>query len=66
MNEECSTTLSVEELEDRLELQVLRMPEASCDWSCSSVCAGYICHSVSGSHCSDVYCSEYCVDQQVT
>jgi len=47
LNVEVAGSLSIEELEERLETQVLRMPEAACDWSCGEVCSGgYGCTTV--------------------
>ncbi|OFW11962.1 MAG: hypothetical protein A3H96_21675 [Acidobacteria bacterium RIFCSPLOWO2_02_FULL_67_36] len=68
LNQELATSLSVEELEERLETQVLRVPEAACDWSCDSVCSGGfncldVCSSQGGCHRVD--CWEYCRDAQV-
>jgi hypothetical protein len=52
--------LTAEELEERLEMQVLRVPEASCEWSCDAVCSSYTCYNVSASGCASVYCQSYC------
>jgi hypothetical protein len=61
INTDVVAGLSVEELEERLETQVLRIPEASCSWSCDNVCEnGYACMNV-GAHCqSGFVCGEYC------
>ena len=54
-------TLSIEELEERLETQVLRAPEASCDWSCNWNCASaFACEAV-GAHCALGFtCGDFC------
>ena len=68
LNVEVAGSLSIEELEERLETQVLRMPEAACDWSCGEVCSGgYGCTTVctTGAECNGFRCGEFCRDAQV-
>ena len=43
LNAEVLANLSVEELEQRLEMQVLHMPEACWTCSCDSDCPTYVC-----------------------
>jgi len=51
--------LTVEELEQRLEMQVLRLPEAA--WGCDVDCGTY-CPQQCTALCPDGNCTTYCTD----
>ncbi len=66
--------LPVEELEQRLEMQILRMPEANwgceCDsgtycsgTNCPTQCTNYTCDTLCTSYCTGGYCGTYCPSQ---
>ncbi|OFW11960.1 MAG: hypothetical protein A3H96_21665 [Acidobacteria bacterium RIFCSPLOWO2_02_FULL_67_36] len=68
VNADVLARLTVEELEERLETQVLRVPDAACSWSCDRVCdSGYSCGNVGGCsmYCSPEGCQSFCIDAQV-
>ena len=64
VNENVLADVAVEELEERLETQVLRAPEASCSWSCEAVCdIGYECGAIQAgcpTQCSPQTCGVFC------
>jgi tRNA-dihydrouridine synthase len=64
VNDNVLAELTIEELEERLETQILRAPEAACSWSCDAVCdIGYDCGQINvgcPQHCSPQYCGQYC------
>jgi hypothetical protein len=74
LNDDVLANLSIEELEERLEMQILHMTEAQLCWDCGTDChpqcttntctpnCGANCQTDSG--CSVDYCSSESVDQQ--
>lgn len=68
--EDILANLTIEELEERLEMQVARIPEADCAWSCSGQCdqVGNTCAGVCDpdSDCGFWCYTGYCVENAVT
>jgi hypothetical protein len=62
LNTDPLADVTAEELEQRLEMQLLRVPEAACSWSCDSVCTNVHCVSIcyDGVACDTYACGSYC------